>query len=253
MDAFATLLVSEGIVSAEQLAEAVRMAQSSGKKVQDEVVRLGYAPGERVMKALAKAYRLKFVDLSKLEAKRMALEFEDVVVDEVAEAAMTIVRPTARKKRIALSTTWASRGRFACDARRVRQILVNLLGNAIKFTGEGGRVELLVEDALDEDAIRFTVEDSGIGIAPHDLARLFQPFVQVDGRLTRRHEGTGLGLALVRRLAELHGGRVEATSEPGKGSRFSVVLPVDPRAVPDQRVSRTSLQPARLEAPEDAR
>jgi PAS domain S-box-containing protein len=193
------------------------------------------------------------LDLSKLEAKRMALEFEDVVVDEVAEAAMTIVRPTARKKRIALSTTWASRGRFACDARRVRQILVNLLGNAIKFTGEGGRVELLVEDALDEDAIRFTVEDSGIGIAPHDLARLFQPFVQVDGRLTRRHEGTGLGLALVRRLAELHGGRVEATSESGKGSRFSVVLPVDPRAVPDQRVSRTSLQPARLEAPEDAR
>jgi signal transduction histidine kinase len=193
------------------------------------------------------------LDLSKLEAKRMALEFENVIVDEVAEAAMTIVRPTARKKRIALSTTWASRAQFSCDARRVRQILVNLLGNAIKFTAEGGRVELLVEDELDEDAVRFTVEDSGIGIAPHDLARLFQPFVQVDGRLTRRHEGTGLGLALVRRLAELHGGRVEATSELGKGSRFSVVLPGDPRAATEQRASRTSLQPARPEALEEPR
>ena len=111
------------------------------------------------------------------------------------------------------------------DERRLKQIIVNLLGNAVKFTPEGGKVCLNVNADPQESVVRFAVGDTGIGIAPEDIARLFMPFMQVDSSLTRRHEGTGLGLALVRKLAELHGGSVSVESEVGKGSLFTVMIP----------------------------
>jgi len=104
---------------------------------------------------------------------------------------------------------------------------VNLLINAVKFTPEGGKIGLEVIGDPEAEAVHFTVWDTGIGISPQDMERLFQPFVQLDSSLSRRYEGSGLGLALVRRLTELHGGGVSVESDgvPGKGSRFTISLP----------------------------
>jgi CheY-like chemotaxis protein/anti-sigma regulatory factor (Ser/Thr protein kinase) len=123
----------------------------------------------------------------------------------------------------------------------MKQVLVNLLSNAVKFTPEGGRIGIQVREG--RDTIAITVWDHGIGIAPSDLPRLFQPFVQLDSRLSRAHAGTGLGLTLVRRLVELHGGEVRVESQPGRGSRFTIELPArrpgsDPSPSPRRDPSR---------------
>jgi signal transduction histidine kinase len=111
------------------------------------------------------------------------------------------------------------------DGRSIKQMLMNLLSNAVKFTPETGVIGLSVTQDKPGEAIHFTVWDTGIGIDIEEQKRLFQPFVQVDSRLSRAHEGTGLGLALVHKMAKLHGGTVSLESEPGKGSRFTITLP----------------------------
>jgi CheY-like chemotaxis protein/anti-sigma regulatory factor (Ser/Thr protein kinase) len=111
-------------------------------------------------------------------------------------------------------------------------VLVNLLSNAVKFTPQGATIGLTVAAATDRSVVRFSVWDRGIGIAPEDLARLFQPFVQLDSSLARRYEGTGLGLTIVHRLVDLHNGGVEVESRVGEGSRFTVTLPWQPVAAP---------------------
>jgi signal transduction histidine kinase len=112
------------------------------------------------------------------------------------------------------------------DLAKFKQILYNLLSNAVKFTPANGEVILQVKAEVEQDLIKLSVSDNGIGIAAQDLRRLFQPFVQVDSSLNRQHEGTGLGLALVQRLTDLHGGSVQVESEVGKGSRFTIELPM---------------------------
>src|SRR2546422_7316456 len=109
------------------------------------------------------------------------------------------------------------------DRGRLRQVLLTLLSNAIKFTTDGGRITLSAQVA--GDLVRVAVSDSGIGIAPDDQQKLFQEFVQLDGSPSRRYEGTGLGLALSKRLVELHGGTLGVESELGKGSTFWFTLP----------------------------
>jgi signal transduction histidine kinase len=104
-------------------------------------------------------------------------------------------------------------------------MLVNLLSNAVKFTPENGTVKLEVQPDMEESLMRFSVIDTGIGISPDDLQKLFKPFVQVDGKLSRQYEGTGLGLALVKKMVELHHGSIEVQSEIGVGSRFTFTLP----------------------------
>jgi signal transduction histidine kinase len=106
-------------------------------------------------------------------------------------------------------------------------MLVNLLSNAVKFTPNGGHVRLGAAVDLGARLIHFAVQDDGPGIAPADQARLFQPFIQLDSQLSRQHEGTGLGLALVKRLAEQHGGtvRLDSSGVPGEGCRFIITLP----------------------------
>jgi CheY-like chemotaxis protein/anti-sigma regulatory factor (Ser/Thr protein kinase) len=128
------------------------------------------------------------------------------------------------------------------DQRRVRQILANLLSNAVKFTPEAGQVGLRVTQELDH--IRFSVTDSGIGISAEDQKKLFKPFIQLDSRLSRQYNGTGLGLSLVSRLTELHGGKVELESAAGAGCCFSVILPLI-SATLDQ--TETQLEPHLLE------
>ena len=168
----------------------------------------------------------EILDLARIEAGQLGVIREWTPVRESCEAALALVREQAVAKGIALELHLGdSEAHLEVDPRRLKQILVNLLSNAVKFTPEGGRVELATASAGNE-VFAFTVTDTGIGIAQEDQVRLFQPFVQIDAGLARRHDGTGLGLSLVQRLADLLGGGVTLESEPGKGSRFTVTLPV---------------------------
>jgi cell cycle sensor histidine kinase DivJ len=115
------------------------------------------------------------------------------------------------------------------DRRALKQILINLLSNGVKFTNPGGRVRVVVE--ADAQTMRFIVRDTGIGIAPHDLPRLGTPFIQADAGYERRYEGTGLGLSMVKGLAALHGGSMRIESILGDGTTVTVTLPLSPPAV----------------------
>ncbi|MCB9420349.1 MAG: GAF domain-containing protein [Ardenticatenaceae bacterium] len=166
------------------------------------------------------------LDVSKIEAGKLPLNKSIVSVASVCEASLRFIKQTALKKRLkivsdvdtAVSTLWA-------DERRLKQILVNLLSNAVKFTPTEGMVGLEVKGDAAREVVDFTVWDTGIGINQEDMPRLFHPFVQLDSRLNRQFAGTGLGLSLVYRMAELHGGGVSLESEVGQGSRFTVSLP----------------------------
>jgi len=166
------------------------------------------------------------LDLTRIEAGATHLVTEPVPVERLCQRALQMVAESARKKDVRLMQAVALGvvGVWA-DERRLTQILVNLLDNAVKFTPAKGTVSLDVEADADQEYIRFIVRDTGIGIAAEDMGRLFRPFTQVDGRLSRAYEGIGLGLTLVQRLTELHGGSVHVTSIPGEGSRFTVTLP----------------------------
>ena len=166
------------------------------------------------------------LDLSKIDAGKEQIALEPVDVSEVCQASLRLVREIAEKKRQIVSYSVSPAGMVVRgDARRITQILVNLLSNAVKFTPVEGELGLSVSSDPMRQVVRFSVWDKGIGIAEEDLSKLFKPFVQLDSSLARKYEGTGLGLSLTARLAELHGGSVEVESVPGEGSRFTVVLP----------------------------
>jgi nitrogen-specific signal transduction histidine kinase/CheY-like chemotaxis protein len=168
------------------------------------------------------------LDLSKVEAGRMELDPELLELRPLLDNALSMVKEKALTNRLRLTlevedeppALWA-------DARKLKQILYNLLSNAVKFTGAGGVVTLRARRIAgpDGEELELTVADTGIGISEEDQARLFQPFVQIDSSISRNYQGTGLGLAMVKRLAELHGGRVALASQTGKGSIFTVWLP----------------------------
>ncbi len=167
----------------------------------------------------------ELLDLSKIAAGRMELRLESlelpVLLREVADSVRAQVE--ARKHKLAIEPP-RDELLVTADRGRLRQVLLNLLSNAIKFTTDGGRITLSarVDDA---GRARVAVSDSGIGIAPGDQPKLFQEFVQLDASTSRRYEGTGLGLALCKRLVELHGGTIGVESELGKGSTFWFTLP----------------------------
>jgi PAS domain S-box-containing protein len=169
------------------------------------------------------------LDLSKIEADKLQLLLTPVNIETICQATVRMSREPAIKKRLKIVMEIES---FAptliADERRLKQILVNLLSNAIKFTPEGGQIGLEVVHDAAAEAVRFTVWDTGIGIAHEHLPSLFKPFVQLDSTLSRQYSGTGLGLALVQRLVELHGGSFGVESEPGQGSRFFFTLPITP-------------------------
>ena len=145
----------------------------------------------------------------------------------LCDASLLFVKEAAAKKQIDLTASYDSAiGSIEADPRRLKQMLINLLTNAVKFTPSHGKVGLAVSrgDRVDR-TVNLTVWDSGIGMVRSNIGRLFKPFAQLDSALSRGFEGTGLGLALVMRMAEQHGGTVTVESEPGKGSRFTVVLP----------------------------
>jgi len=200
------------------------------------------------------------LDLSKMLAGKLELDVSPVSVKDLCASSLIFVQQHALKKQIQLTTTLSpDLGDLYVDERRIHQVLINLLNNAVKFTPVGGQVTLEVriqdsgagsqDSALADSAIAlpefrddpegpdrsesldsgswilFSVADTGIGIAPDDQAKLFQPFVQIDSTLNRHYEGTGLGLALVKQIVDLHGGSVSLTSQLGQGSCFTMRLP----------------------------
>lgn len=163
------------------------------------------------------------LDLSKIEAGKEELFLETVIVQEICEACINMIREVATNRGLQLSLK-IDPAVSVCraDKRRLKQILFNLLSNAVKFT-EVGSVHLNVTQS--DDALHFAVIDTGIGIAEADQSKLFQSFYQLDGGLNRKYEGTGLGLVLARKLAQLHQGDITVTSKQGEGSCFILHLP----------------------------
>ena len=161
------------------------------------------------------------LDLSKVEAGRLDLERTSFDLGALVAETVAGLRPLADRKHITIASA-APAVVFDGDRGRIRQILYNLLSNAIKFTPEGGSIT--IDEAISDTEIGLSVTDTGAGIAPEDQAFIFDEFTQV-GEMAGRQEGTGLGLALARRLVEAHGGRIELMSEVGRGSRFSVTFP----------------------------
>jgi len=171
------------------------------------------------------------LDLAKIEAGQMTLDPTPVAVSYLCSSSLPFVQTQAQEKGLVLKVQVSDHlPDVLVDERRLRQVLINLLNNAVKFTPSGGIVTLSAHflDAPitgDPAWLRITVSDTGIGIAPADLDKLFKPFVQIESALNRQYSGTGLGLALVQRMVDLHGGRVQVNSEVGVGSQFSVDLP----------------------------
>ena len=194
------------------------------------------------------------LDLSKIEANKFELELTDVSIQDLCRNSLLFIKELALRKQIRLTTQlpdYLHRINIQIDDRRCRQVLINLLSNAVKFTpaggsialdvrvidrqGDGGKLDKTNATAIEHIApapqqIVFSIIDTGIGIAPEHMDKLFQSFVQIDSSLSRQYAGTGLGLALVKRIVEMHGGTVSAQSELNRGSCFTVALPFYPSA-----------------------
>jgi signal transduction histidine kinase len=172
------------------------------------------------------------LDTASVEAGRLELAIEPTPLDAVIHDVASTMRPTADKKHIALRFDLdASIATVQLDPRRLRQILYNYVSNAVKFTSPGGAVTLRTH--RDDGYFRLEVEDTGVGIAPSDIPALFSEFSGL--RNADATEGTGLGLALTKRLVEAHGGQVGVDSTPGKGSTFYARLPIKSAAPPTPR------------------
>ncbi len=189
------------------------------------------------------------LDLSKVEAGKMELELSRFLIEDELNTSITMLKEKAMKHRIKLDCVIDPDAgiEIEADERRLKQVLFNLLSNAVKFTPEGGSVRVAARrvgsqesgvrnnevtelrtqrSELDRDFIEISVADTGVGIKPEDIEKLFKPFSQLESAYTKNIEGTGLGLALTRRLVDLHQGRIWVESEFGKGSKFSFAIPI---------------------------
>jgi PAS domain S-box-containing protein len=166
------------------------------------------------------------LDLSKVEAGKMELECEQFYLSDAIAEIKTIISPLAIKKNIHLNVRIDPQlGMIDADKTKFKQILYNLISNAIKFTGEKGYVT--IEAQRSGDLAQVSINDTGIGIAKNDMDKLFQPFKQLNPCLNREYEGTGLGLALVKKFVEMHGGKIRVESKAGEGSIFTFVIPLE--------------------------
>jgi signal transduction histidine kinase len=189
-----------------------------GEKVRDVLTRLEKS-GRHLLALINDV-----LDLSKIEAGQLTLALSEYSMAEVVQTVLTAVEALAAEKRLALKVTMLPDLPLGHgDERRIGQVLLNLVGNAIKFTEVG---EVRVEVRASDGAFRVAVADTGPGIAPDDQAKIFQEFQQIDSSSTRKKGGTGLGLSIAKRIVELHGGRIGVESTPGTGSTFWFTLPV---------------------------
>ncbi|WP_394697751.1 PAS domain-containing sensor histidine kinase [uncultured Methanomethylovorans sp.] len=165
------------------------------------------------------------LDIAKVESGKMQLYKEKIYLKDIVDEMISAMQYLAASKEVILKLQPDSQfGAVQADKAKLRQILYNLIGNAIKFTESGGSVT--IETREDYKMAYISVKDTGIGIPANDLDKLFKPFTQLDSFCSRQYEGTGLGLALTKELAELHGGSIHVESEPGKGSTFTLALPI---------------------------
>ncbi len=166
------------------------------------------------------------LDLAKVEAGKMELNPELFSLARAIDEVCAVAKPLAQKKQINVAVQVDPElPSVTLDQQKFKQVLYNLVSNAIKFTDETGRVEVLAS-RVDQHRFRLAVKDSGIGIHADDLQRLFREFEQLESGASRHYEGTGLGLALTRKIVELQTGVISVESEVGKGSTFSVILPI---------------------------
>ncbi len=189
------------------------------------------------------------LDVAKIEAGKLTLDLTTVSIDQICRASLLMVQQLAAPKHINLSLQLADGlESIEADPRRLKQVLVNLLTNAVKFTPDHGQVCLQVEPDTAVQAVAFTISDTGIGIPGDKLSQLFKPFVQLDSSLSRKYEGTGLGLSLVRHLVELHGGGIHITSVVNQGTQITFKLPqkrggkMKPKQLPHRETSPSILQ-----------
>ena len=188
------------------------------------------------------------LDVAKIESGQMVLDLSATSVQNLCKSSLAFISQQALRKQIQIIEQIPQNlPDLMIDERRIRQVLINLLNNAVKFTDIGGSITLTVtllsgEEYGENSFLRFAVKDTGIGIAPENITKLFQPFIQIDSALNRKYEGTGLGLALVKRIVEMHNGNVSLTSELGVGSCFTVELPYE-NAVLASPKSESQLNP----------
>ncbi|KAF0159076.1 MAG: multi-sensor signal transduction histidine kinase [Syntrophaceae bacterium] len=168
------------------------------------------------------------LDLAKVESGKMQFEVERVSLKGMLEGMLAMHREKASRHGISMDLQMETVADMTIEAdeRKLKQILFNLLSNAVKFTPDGGSALVVAKMLSGAKEIEISVEDTGIGIKPDDIPKLFQEFSQLDSVYDKEYGGTGLGLALTKKLVELHGGRIQVSSEFGKGSRFAFVLPV---------------------------
>lgn len=164
------------------------------------------------------------LDLSKIEAGRMDLSPETFDLQRAVDEVCSVISPLARRRSVEIRKAGNGRGNVTLDRQKFIQVLYNLVSNAVKFSEDGG--EILVAVRADSNQVHVLVRDSGIGIRPEDFARLFVEFQQLDSSAARRFEGTGLGLALTKKIVEFQRGSIAVESAPGKGSTFTVLLPL---------------------------
>ena len=174
------------------------------------------------------------LDLAKIEAGQITLDINKVDINSVCQASLRMIKQLAQKKnQEVIFEIDPDFGLMWADERRLKQMIVNLLSNAVKFTPESGRLGLEIHGDRDGNKVSISVWDHGIGIRESDMPRLFQSFVQLDSGLAREATGTGLGLALVAQMAQMHGGSVAVESQVGQGSRFTIMLPWQPALAGD--------------------
>jgi len=196
------------------------------------------------------------LDLAKIESGEVKLDFTSMSVVHLCQSSLTFINQQALQKQIQIHTNFPPHlPSLLVDERRIRQVLINLLNNAVKFTPEGGKITLEVTQlSPPQNFLRFAVIDTGIGISPENIQKLFQPFIQIDSALNRQYAGTGLGLALVKRIVELHGGKVGLSSELGVGSCFTIELPYTSSSslsppIPGEEIDSPSTQAAANQSP----
>ena len=166
------------------------------------------------------------LDMAKIEAGRIRLEFEDLALDPLLSEAMRVVSARAQDKQLTLTARLSPDLSLRADRRALKQIVLNLLSNAVKFTPAGGQVTIRARNV--GNTVVVGIADTGIGIAPDALQRLGRPFEQVESQLTKSHQGSGLGLAISKSLVELHGGRMSIRSTVGRGTMVLVRMPLEP-------------------------
>ncbi|MGR3221278.1 MAG: ammonium transporter [Candidatus Anammoxibacter sp.] len=167
------------------------------------------------------------LDLSKIEAGKTELSYEEFLISGSIKEVQDVITEMATKKKITVKLQLAENvGMVTADRTKYKQVLFNLLSNAIKFTPENGKI--MIEGTVSTNELLISVADTGIGIKEEYQTDIFDEFYQIDGSQTREYEGTGLGLALAKRIVDLHGGKIWVESEENKGSKFSFTLPVHP-------------------------